>query len=255
MKDEKRFYVYVYLDPRKSGEFVYGEYRFDYEPFYIGRGTGNRDKQHVLELGQKSQQNKNALKQNKLRKIISDGYTPITTRLYDGLSFDESNSFEIRAIKNIGRLIHGDGPLTNVEQGGNGRKDYTVSEETRNKLSAAGRGLKRSDETKERIRNAKIGFRHTVETKEKIRLIRLGSHPKISTDIKSAYRKNHYRLVNTENKEVSIITSGRDMNKYCEQHGLDYRKMKNTLYDIPIGKHRRVQNSAIYIEVVSIEKS
>ena len=38
---DKRFYVYVYLDPRKSGWFVYEEYEFEYEPFYrdLGRKT------------------------------------------------------------------------------------------------------------------------------------------------------------------------------------------------------------------------
>ena len=36
------FYVYVYLDPRKPGDYIYGEYHFDYEPFYVGKGRYNR---------------------------------------------------------------------------------------------------------------------------------------------------------------------------------------------------------------------
>ena len=32
------FYVYAYLDPRKPGVFQYKDFRFDYEPFYIGKG-------------------------------------------------------------------------------------------------------------------------------------------------------------------------------------------------------------------------
>ena len=29
-KKKNKFYVYVYLDPRKEGEFIYGEYKFNY---------------------------------------------------------------------------------------------------------------------------------------------------------------------------------------------------------------------------------
>jgi len=32
-----KYYVYVYLDSRKPGKYKYGEYEFDYEPFYVGK--------------------------------------------------------------------------------------------------------------------------------------------------------------------------------------------------------------------------
>ena len=36
------FYVYIWLDPRKLGKYVYGNYEFDHEPIYVGKGKGGR---------------------------------------------------------------------------------------------------------------------------------------------------------------------------------------------------------------------
>ena len=44
---ENKFYIYIYFDNRKPGKFKYGDYQFDYEPIYIGKGTNDRFKKHL----------------------------------------------------------------------------------------------------------------------------------------------------------------------------------------------------------------
>ncbi len=46
---ESIYYVYAYFDPFKKGEYNYEEFKFDYEPFYIGKGKGNRLNIHLNE--------------------------------------------------------------------------------------------------------------------------------------------------------------------------------------------------------------
>ena len=40
-------YVYVYLDPRKPGKFIYNDFSFEFEPFYVGKGYGDRAFGHL----------------------------------------------------------------------------------------------------------------------------------------------------------------------------------------------------------------
>ena len=41
------FYTYIYLDSRKSGNYVYGEYVFNFEPFYVGKGKYEQYTSHL----------------------------------------------------------------------------------------------------------------------------------------------------------------------------------------------------------------
>jgi hypothetical protein len=106
------YYVYVYLDPRKPGKFNYDEFSFDYEPFYIGKGTKSRMLRHL------KNENINPIKVNKIKKIRSSGLEPLVKKIVENISNEESLEIEKRLIKTIGRYCKNQGPLTNYSEGG-----------------------------------------------------------------------------------------------------------------------------------------
>ena len=200
--EDKRFYVYAYLDPRKNGRFSYGEYIFEAEPFYIGKGYDKRLDFHMKEACVTS---KNSLKLNVIRKIKKvSGIDPIVIKVKEFLTEKQSYVLENYLIKTIGRRDLGTGPLTNLTDGGEGESHRIFTEEHKDKMSksAMGRklppnhcfhlgrlGLKHTEETKMKIREAVLarpdslqnkfvfsgkGKKHSAEHKEKIRRSLLG---------------------------------------------------------------------------------
>lgn len=122
------YYVYVYLDPRKPGDYKYDEFEFNFEPFYVGKGTKSRLLRHLKET------NRNPIKIAKISKIRSEGALPIILKVIDKVSNEESLEIEKRLIKKIGRYCKGTGPLTNYTEGGETYLDYKHQEEYLKKL-------------------------------------------------------------------------------------------------------------------------
>lgn len=77
------YYVYAYLDPRNLGQYDYGYCSFEYEPFYIGKGKGDRCDSHLYEA---RVTNYNNHKLNKIRSILNSGLEPIILKVQTGLS-------------------------------------------------------------------------------------------------------------------------------------------------------------------------
>ena len=101
------FYVYIYLDPMKSGKFIYQDLIFKFEPIYVGKGIGDRINKSMFDK-------KNIFKLNKISKIINEGFDIIKIKLYENLKEDEAFFKEIETIHKIGKLISKNVPLVNI---------------------------------------------------------------------------------------------------------------------------------------------
>lgn len=153
--NEKKYYIYIYLDPRKPGKYKYCEYEFDHEPFYVGFGYGNRYKQHTYPSLLNKDGNK--LKVNKILKILSLNLFPIIIKLSENLLLQEAQLIEMNLIKNIGRINLQQGTLTNLTDGGESNNNRIISEKDRLNRSERIRGKKNpnyggmSDEAKKKM--------------------------------------------------------------------------------------------------------
>lgn len=105
------FYVYVYLDPRKPGNYEYESICFLYEPFYIGKGTGRRYKVHLCDAKKEHHNDCNNVKINKIRSILRNNYEPI-------IYFYDTNMLECEALTQEKILISQIGTLQLVENVG-----------------------------------------------------------------------------------------------------------------------------------------
>jgi len=243
MKDEKRFYVYVYLDPRKPGKYKYGEYEFEYEPFYVGKGCGKRWRYHLNEA---KNRNENNYKLNKIRKIINDcGIEPIIIKYKENLDENVSLNLEVDMVDKIGRIINNnEGPLVNITDGGekfsglkndlNGRwKDVD-----KNLIFGLYENGKSIEEialiTKTTIplirrriiywelpirKDINIGRKKSIKCKEKISKSKIGLYGELN-----ANHKYVYTFVSPDNHKYKF----KDINKFCKEYNLNYGSIRKS---------------------------
>ena len=191
------FYTYIYLDPRKMGSYKYGNYEFEAEPFYVGKGKGNRCNEHLFEakhyivlkwIGNKH-------KYYKIRNILKSGFEPIILKIEKELNEQAALDLEIWMIWAIGRSDLKLGPLTNHTDGGEcpmyrkglppwnigisatkkAKQDMSIAQkrrfaspEARKILSDQIKGKKHSVETKIKMSNSRKGHTVSEDTRKKI---------------------------------------------------------------------------------------
>ncbi len=124
------YYIYIYLDPFKPGNYNYQDLTFNYEPFYVGRGKNYRCKVHI----QKHKLKNKSLKNNKILEIKNNGLEPIIDIYLTGLTFNDSLNLEREFISKIGRQIKNEGPLTNLTTGGQGVEGIKMSNASKLKM-------------------------------------------------------------------------------------------------------------------------
>lgn len=122
-------FVYVYLDPRKKGEYIYGEYEFQYEPFYIGVSSGetihDRKTRHLHYAKLDRDITNNNYKKNIIKSILSDNLEPVILTYFNGLSLSDSFLKEKDMIISIGNRYDKSGPLVNISKGGDGGDTFS----------------------------------------------------------------------------------------------------------------------------------
>lgn len=124
------YYVYVYLDPRHPVHVEFGDFVFDFLPYYVGKGKNTRYR-HLLH------DKTNSLKANTTRKIMRGGFTPIIKKIVTNMTSDDAYLLESSLILQIGTRIKipgvPPGPLSNAMLTGIGIA--SVSDQTRKVLS------------------------------------------------------------------------------------------------------------------------
>jgi len=210
---DNRFYNYVLLDPRKPGDYNYGDLHFDFEPFYVGKGQGKRCFKH------KGKDLDNNFKSKKINKILSLGLDLIVLKIYENLSEQESFDNEINLINQIGRFNLNLGPLTNLTNGGDGPSGYICSNESKQRMSESKKGnknalgYKHSDETKQSMSESRKGNKNGLGNKSSLGLKRSDeTKQRMSESQKGNKNSLGYKHSDETKQRISKSQKGK---KYC----------------------------------------
>ena len=116
--------VYAYLDPRCPGCYCYGDFKFDYKPVYVGKGS-KKWKRKFVHL---KRSNNKRLK-NLLHNLYKNNIKPIVLTIFDNLIEEKSLELETELIKLIGRKDKNEGPLFNHTDGGEGHSGIILTQD------------------------------------------------------------------------------------------------------------------------------
>lgn len=132
------------------------------EPFYIGKGKGERMYVHLHPHHLKKCRNKHKVHTIELAKSM--GRTVFVEVIKSGLTDKQAQRLEKKLIKFYGRRDLKTGCLTNLTNGGDGTAGFKRSLESRRKQSITAR----SREWTPRDTRSKSGWKHSAEARRKM---------------------------------------------------------------------------------------
>lgn len=180
------YYTYVWCDPRIPGPVRFGRWVFPGEPFYIGKGKGNRAWSH----------SGNTHSANKIKKMAREGWSHTVVVKRDGLSEREALELEAKLILRIGRVDLGTGPLTNWHTSG---ADVRIKRKTHHSKACSKGQKERFRNESERVKT-RDGFynwfdanpeRHEELARRRVATLRSDEvRSKTSASVLKMYKKN-----------------------------------------------------------------
>lgn len=229
------FYVYCYKHPTTL------------LPFYIGKGSRDRATFHLRLIS--CNLHKNKYFSNTVKKLKSEGLEPIVEIIENNLQEADAYALEAKLVEQYGRKLYDEnGILCNLTKGGIGLNGYKHSNEAKAKIKASKQNL--SDETLKNMSNAQLGKKHSQQTKDKMSDAKRGvpkseTHkehlkgPKIikdkeafskaiSNSLFGSQRRALWWKVASPSGEIFIIEN---LSKFCKEHGF-----KTFLKEIPAAK-------------------
>lgn len=123
--------MYVFLDQRKPGKWVYNDIIFKFQPFYVGIGINYRMTSHFTPTNLK----KKSIKNNIIKSLMKEtNELPIFYKIFENLSEEDALKIEVDIIKSFGKIKNNTGFLSNLTDGGDGINGYSHTEEYKNTL-------------------------------------------------------------------------------------------------------------------------
>lgn len=226
-----KYYIYIYLNPLKPGNYQYKKFNFEFEPFYIGLGQKNRIDRHINDA---KYHKKKSLKDNIILKILKNNLEPIRFKLYDNITLESASRLERYLIYLIGRRNIKSGSLSNLTTGGEGSN--IITDDIKNRIK------KTIGSNRKGKNNFNYGKKWTDEQKENASIKQKETHKHLIGDNNPSKRKNirkkisesklgeknpnakKWLLISPDNDEF-LINGG--IKRNLKLYGLDYQQFKN----------------------------